>query len=173
MLIEFYGKLPHKSEFLLPNSSSIPLKKLIDWVSVGQAHIGESLLSHSNYTQNTYFFIISEPLIPTTIKGVFINSQDSKARKYPFIIFHQNTNEDLSNIKFSYLKLFDGLNFDISALNPQENNDTLIENYLLFLQNGLSTQNKSIWQSTNSQIPFVSEKLNQILYRKLITGEIK
>lgn len=173
MLIEFYGKLPHKSEFLSPNSPSIPLQTLIDWISVGQAHIGESLLAHSNYTQNAYFFIISEPLIPTTIKGVFINSQDSKVRKYPFIIFHQSTNEDLSKIKSSYLKLLDELNFDISALNPQENNDTLIENYLLFLQNGLSTQNKSVWQSKNSHIPFVSEKLNQILYRKLVTGEIK
>lgn len=173
MLVEYYGKLPHKSEFLSPNKPSISLQTLIDWISVGQNHIGESLLAHSNYTQNTYFFIISEPLIPTTIKGIFINSQDSKARKYPFIIFHQNTTENLSKIKSNYLELFSELNFDISALSSQENNATFIESYLIFLQDSFSIKNKSVWQATNSKIPFASEKLNQILYRKLVTGEIK
>ncbi|MDO4251505.1 MAG: type VI secretion system-associated protein TagF [Moraxella sp.] len=173
MLIEFYGKLPHKSEFISPTELSPIAQDLIAWIEQGQNHLGESMLHTYDDGLCAYFFMIDQPIVSSTITGMLFKSQDKKSRKYPFVVFHRCADgSDDRLILSGYRALFDELGFDIAKLSQGMNHAFLFDGFLNFLQQNTLPMGNAIWQKMGDEKRFITDKLNVILYRKLMMGDV-
>ena len=182
MLIEYYGKLPHKSEFVSAAHLSSAAWSLVDWISRGQDHLGEPSLLMRNRPPCAYFFCGNSSAAKAFIAGVLFDSCDSKSRRYPFFVFHHNSVSSYELLSCAYHRVLDEVELEMQSLNQTMTTDELLERFWVFLDNYQSYNHQAnnhqaddglmIWQDILSGRKMSANKLTGILFRKLMTGDI-
>lgn len=87
----WYGKLPTQPEFLSTNTD-IHLQKLLQtWISTGQNHIGQSLVSNSLSNPLYGYGMLLQTSYYLPKVGILLTSHDSVGRSFPFIMLQDIT----------------------------------------------------------------------------------
>ena len=169
------GKLPIYSDFIQSSYFQDVQKALMKWMMNGQDHIGEQFIQSNNTQFSMYYYFLESSITDhKRIQGIFFSSQDSRGRRFPFMMFtHQHRIQPMQAMQYFQQQLH-AMNVEWHAISEHLDADVLhhAQQHLAQINvNEMFEGDKDLWLELYPealQNNFKIDSTNHVVYRKLL-----